>query len=143
MTLIDILTNKSTLDEGLAPETEAQPKLDLKHALEIHHALNEKLQKALQGNNDADLQVAVVTQDNLCTIGKWLYSEGKQLYAHLPEYEAMRKTHAELHICAGEVLAEHQIGNKDYADALFKTKFRTASNKNKMEFTRLFRAANR
>jgi Chemoreceptor zinc-binding domain len=87
--------------------------------------------------------VAVISQDNLCTIGKWLYGEGKQLYAHLPEYEAMRQVHAELHTCAGQVLTEYQVGNADYADVLFKTKFRTVSNKNKMELTQLFRAANR
>jgi hypothetical protein len=105
--------------------------------------LKEKLQKALGGNNDEGLEVAVISKDHLCTIGKWLYGEGKSLYAHLPEYEAMRKVHAERHMCAGVVLTEHQVGNKDYAELLFKTKFRTVSNKNRMEFTRLFKAANR
>jgi hypothetical protein len=141
MTLLTMFASKFIEDAEAKPE--AAPTLDLKQALEIHHVLNEKLQNTLEGNNDAGLEVAVISQDNVCTIGKWLYGEGKTLYAHLPEYEAMRQVHAELHTCAGEVLTEHQIGNKDYADVLFKTKFRTASNKNKMEFTRLFRAANR
>jgi Chemoreceptor zinc-binding domain len=141
MTLLNVFASKFIEDAKAKPEV--APTLDLKQALDIHHALNEKLQKVLKGNSDAGLDVAVISQDNLCTIGKWLYGEGKQLYAHLPEYEAMRQVHAELHTCAGEVLTEHKIGNKDYADVLFKTKFRTASNKNKMEFTRLFRAANR
>jgi Chemoreceptor zinc-binding domain len=137
MTLLNMFASK------LETKPNAAPILDLKQALDIHHVLNEKLQNTLEGNNDAGLEVAVISQDNLCTIGKWLYGEGKQLYAHLPEYEAMRKVHAELHTCAGEVLTEYQVGNADYADVLFKTKFRTVSNKNKMELTQLFRAANR
>ncbi|MEQ1598573.1 MAG: CZB domain-containing protein [Methylotenera sp.] len=139
--LLNMFASKFIEDAEAKPE--AAPALDLKHALEIHHVLNDKLQKVLEGNKDVNLDVALVSQDHLCTIGKWLYGEGKSLYAHLPEYESMRKVHAELHSCAGEVLAEHQIGNIDYAEVLFKTKFRTVSNKNKMEFTRLFRAANR
>jgi hypothetical protein len=137
MTLLNMFASK------LETKPKAAPILDLKQALDIHHVLNEKLQNTLEGNNDAGLEVAVISQDNLCTIGKWLYGEGKQLYAHLPEYEAMRQVHAELHTCAGQVLTEYQVGNADYADVLFKTKFRTVSNKNKMELTQLFRAANR
>lgn len=141
MTLLNIFANKFIDDAKAKPE--ATPVLDLKQALEIHHGLNEKLHKVLEGDDDMGLEVDVISQDHLCTIGKWLYGEGKSLYAHLPEYESMRKVHAELHTCAGEVLFAHQNGNTDIADALFKTKFRTVSNKNRMEFTRLFRAASR
>jgi hypothetical protein len=139
MTLFSIFASKFI--EEVEAKTDVLPTLDLKQALDIHHVLNEKLQKVLVDNSNEGLEVAVVSQDHLCTIGKWLYGEGKSLYAHLPEYESMRKVHADLHTCAGEVLTEHQIGNKDYAEVLFKTKFRTVSNKNKMEFTRLFKAA--
>jgi hypothetical protein len=141
MTLLNMFASKFIEDSEAKPE--AAPALDLKQALEIHHGLNEKLQKVLEGDNEMGLEVDVISQDHLCTIGKWLYGEGKSLYAHLPEYESMRKVHAELHSCAGDVLSAHQNGSTDYADALFKTKFRTVSNKNRMEFTRLFRAANR
>ena len=141
MALLNMFASKSTEEAKAKPGGSAA--LDLKQALEIHHLLNEKLQKVLEGNNDDDLEVEVISQDHICMIGKWLYGEGKDLYAHLPEYESMRKVHAELHTCAGEVLSAHQNGNTNYADALFKTKFRTTANKNRMEFTQLFRAANR
>jgi Chemoreceptor zinc-binding domain len=141
MTLLSMFASKFIEDAKAKPKT--TPMLNLKQALEIHHGLNEKLQKVIEGHDDMSLEVDVISQDHLCTIGKWLYGEGKNLYAHLPEYESMRKVHAELHACAGDVLFAHQNGSTDYADALFKTKFRTVSNKNRMEFTRLFRAANR
>ena len=51
------------------------------------------------------------------------------------------ETGTELHLCAGELLSEYYVGNLDQAQFLFKTKFRTTSSKNQMEFTRLFSAA--
>lgn len=115
--------------------------ISLKQVLDTHHILKKKLQTEMSGAGNGNLDVVVLSQDNACAIGKWLYGEGKSLYGHLPEYESARKVHAELHLCAGEVLSEHYVGNLDQAQFLFKTKFRTTSSKNQMEFTRLFSAA--
>ena len=123
------------------PKAEALSGLNLKQLLDTHHALKKKLQDAMDGTSPERLDVAELSQDNLCAIGKWLYGEGKDLYGHLPAYEDARKVHAELHLCASEVLTQHQIGNEEHAQALLKTKFRTTSSKNQMEFTRLFSAA--
>jgi hypothetical protein len=117
--------------------------VDLKHVLDTHHVLKKKLQDALNNTAGANLDVATLSQDNLCAIGKWLYGTGKILYGHLPEYETARKIHAELHVCAGEVLSQHYIGDKEQAKLLFKTKFRSISSRNQLEFTRLFSAAKR
>ena len=115
--------------------------ISLKQLLDTHHVLKKKLQAEISGAGNGALDVVTLSQDNACAIGKWLYGEGKNLYGHLPEYESARKVHAELHLCAGEVLSAHYIGNLDQAKILFKTKFRTSSSKNQMEFTRLFSAA--
>jgi Chemoreceptor zinc-binding domain len=113
----------------------------LKQILDTHHVLKEKLQKMMEGSNSEPLDAAVISQDNLCAIGKWLYGEGKATYGHLSEYEDVRKAHAELHARAGEVLIEHQLGDADFAEVLFKTKFRRASSNNQLAFTHLFKAA--
>ncbi len=136
MALLDWFDKK--VDE---PKPEALSSFNLQQLLDTHHALKEKLLKEMDGTNRKNLNVTELSQDNLCAIGKWLYGEGKDLYGHLPEYEAARKVHAELHLCAGEVLTQHRIGNEEGAQALLKTKYRTTSNKNQMEFTRLFSAA--
>jgi hypothetical protein len=115
--------------------------IDLKYVLDTHHLLKKKLLDEMDGTSTEPLDVATISQDDVCAIGKWLYGEGKTLYGHLPEYETARQVHAELHLCAGEVLAQHQIGNQDHAFALLKTKYRSTSSKNQMEFTRLFKAA--
>jgi Chemoreceptor zinc-binding domain len=112
--------------------------LNLKQVLDAHTAWKERLIKILNGTCDETPDVAVVSQDNQCFLGKWLYSEGKALYGHLPEYESVRKVHAEFHVCAGEVLEQHRLGYDEVADVLLKTKFRSTSNKNQMLLTRLF-----
>jgi hypothetical protein len=115
--------------------------LNLAQVLEAHTAWKTRLIKIIDGSSDETPNIAVVSQDNQCFLGKWLYSEGKALYGHLPEYEAARIVHAEFHVCAGEVLEQHRLGYDDKAEVLLKTKFRSASNKNQMLLTRLFVAA--
>lgn len=122
-------------------DVETLSSTNLKQILDTHHLLKKKLQAEISSTNNSNLDVVVLSQDNVCAIGKWLYGEGKSLYGHLPEYESARKVHAELHLCAGELLSEYYVGNLDQAQFLFKTKFRTTSSKNQMEFTRLFSAA--
>ena len=144
-TTVDFSDKKAMENESNAFNTkaniEALSDINLKQVLDTHHLLKKKLQTEMSGAGNGNLDVIVLSQDNACAIGKWLYGEGKSLYGHLPEYESARKVHAELHICAGEVISEHYIGNLDQAQFLFKTKFRTTSSKNQMEFTRLFKAA--
>jgi Chemoreceptor zinc-binding domain len=115
--------------------------LGLKQALNAHSAWKERLSKIIEGTSDEKPDMAVVIQDNQCFLGKWIYSEGKSLYGHLPEYESLRTAHAEFHVCAGQVLEQHQLGNETFAGVILKTKFRTASNKNQMFLTSLFVAA--
>lgn len=123
------------------PKALALSGIDLKYVLDTHHMLKKKLLDEMDGTSAEPLDVVTLSQDDVCAIGKWLYGEGKTLYGHLPEYETARQVHAELHLCAGEVLTQHQIGNQDQAFALLKTKYRSTSSKNQMEFTRLFKAA--
>jgi hypothetical protein len=145
-TLIEQVDKKLSALEKEKLDTEKNKVLtaiDLKYVLDTHHMLKKKLQDALNNTPGADLDVASLSQDNLCAIGKWLYGTGKILYGHLPEYETARKIHAELHVCAGEVLSKHYIGDKEQAKLLFKTKFRSVSSRNQLEFTHLFSAAKR
>lgn len=115
--------------------------LNLRQVLEAHQAWKGRLQKVLDGSSDEVFDVETVSQDCNCFLGKWIYSEGKKLYSHMPEYESVRHAHASFHECAGEVLTQHEMGNVVEAESLLKTKFRSASNKNQLELTRLFSAA--
>lgn len=143
--IIELIDKEEKESQSNALNQEANVEMlsstNLKQILDTHHLLKKKLQAEISSTNNSNLDVVVLSQDNVCAIGKWLYGEGKSLYGHLPEYESARKVHAELHLCAGELLSEYYVGNLDQAQFLFKTKFRTTSSKNQMEFTRLFSAA--
>jgi hypothetical protein len=100
-----------------------------------------RLQGTLLGTSNEQLEVAVVAQDNVCALGKWLYTEGKQHYSHLPEYEELRKTHADFHLCAGEVLIEFHNNQIESATQLLRGKFRNLSDVIQLDLVRLFAAA--
>jgi len=131
--------NSATLELG--PEEEQLSGLNLQEVLGAHMAWKQKLTSTLNGTSTERYEVATVSQDTLCVLGKWLYGPGKKLYSHLPEYEALRKIHAEFHLCAGEVLVEFKNGHHSEASGILNGKFRDASNQIQLELVRLFTSA--
>jgi len=47
----------------------------------------------------------------------------------VPEYEPLRLTHAEFHVCAADILRHAQKGNKDEANAMLVGDFFDLSNR--------------
>ncbi len=115
--------------------------LNLKEVLDAHSAWKVKLEHELVGNSKRAIDVTVVASDRRCVLGKWLHGEGKKQYSKLPEYKKALDAHAHFHLCAAEVVIEHQSGNTDNAKELLTTKFRTASNNNQLELVKLFTVA--
>ncbi len=115
--------------------------LTLKQALDSHASWKNELQTLIQSEDCENLDVVIASGDCYCTLGKWLYGKGKAFYGRMPEFEELRLTHANLHLCAGEVLTQHILGNSKEAKNLLKTKFNFALNKNKVDLVRLFAAA--
>jgi hypothetical protein len=115
--------------------------LTLKQALDSHATWKNELQTLIQSEDCENLDVVIASGDCYCTLGKWLYGKGKAFYGRMPEFEELRLTHANLHLCAGEVLTQHILGNSKEAKSLLKTKFNFALNKNKVDLVRLFAVA--
>jgi hypothetical protein len=145
MALMDWLRRRLAGDEKaeltLSPEEKSLSGLDLQQVLGAHMAWKEKLQTTLDGKSTEKLDPRVVAQDNLCVLGKWLYGPGKPLYSHLPAYETLRRTHADFHLCAGEVLTKYQSNNPNAAAVLLRGKFRSTSNKIQLDLVQLFASA--
>jgi len=145
MSLKDWLKKKLAGDDSakleLSPEEEQLSGLNLQEVLGAHMAWKQKLNSTLNGTSSERYEVSTISQDNLCVLGKWLYGPGKKLYSKLPEYEALRKIHADFHICAGEVLIEHEKGNMQKAKEILNGKFRDASNHIQLDLVRLFNSA--
>jgi len=150
MAIIEIFNKLPELDlsddavQGLPDDKEsnygALVDLTLKQALDSHAKWKNKLQILIQSEDCENLDVVIASGDCYCNLGKWLYGKGKAFYGRMPEYEELRLTHANLHLCAGEVLTQHILGNSEEAKNLLNTKFKFALNKNKVDLVRLFSA---
>ncbi len=116
--------------------------LSLRQVMDAHSAWKGKLQKVLEGVSDENFDIVEVSGDCHCFLGKWIYGAGKA-YSRMPEYESLRRAHANFHLCAGEVLTQHILGNREESERLLKIKFRSTSNRNQLELVRLFTAAKR
>ncbi|MDD2777236.1 MAG: CZB domain-containing protein [Gallionella sp.] len=117
--------------------------LNLKQVIDAHAGWKTRLENTLLGVSMEQLEVSVVAQDSVCSLGQWLYGAGKQQFGHLPEYEELRKTHANFHLSAGQVLVEHRNGQTAKAMALLKGEFRNLSDLIQLDLVKLFVAAKR
>jgi hypothetical protein len=72
-------------------------------ALAAHSQWKARLRSAITSGS-SEFQVSVVSQDNQCAFGKWLYGEGKSSFPSPAEHEEVRALHAEFHREASRVL---------------------------------------
>lgn len=111
--------------------------LDMKGAIDAHMKWRERLLDYLNGKSTETLQVSTVACDDNCVLGKWIYSTGKQKFAHLKELEDLRVTHADFHLCAGDILLKHDTDDKEAAEQLLNTTFKKLSGQVQLSLVRL------
>jgi len=111
--------------------------LDMKSAIDAHMKWRERLTDHLHGKSTEDLQIGAVSCDDKRTLGKWIYSSGKQKFSHLKELEELRVTHANFHLCAGEILLKHDTDEKDAAEHLLNNQFKKLSGQIQLMLVRL------
>jgi hypothetical protein len=102
--------------------------VDFDAIINAHQAWKQKLRSAIGGGEERKLNPNEVCKDNQCALGKWLYGAGKK-YQHTPDYEPLRHTHAEFHVCAADILRLTQQGDKDSANAMLVGEFFDLSNR--------------
>jgi hypothetical protein len=144
MSLLDLLRKLAgggDASELHISKEESLSGLNLKSALDVHAAWNDRLKKAIQeGNSDAH-NISDVAQDDLCVLGKWIHDPGKKLYGHLAEYDSLRNTHADFHMCCGDILLASQAGNSAKASNMLGKEFRQLSGRIQLDLVRLFTVA--
>jgi len=128
---------KLTFDKG----EEQFAGLNLKQVLDAHLAWNDRLTKYLDGTSTENLDVHQIAPDNLCILGKWIYGPGEKQFKELTEFKDLRNTHREFHLTAGQVLTEHNDGNRQVANQLLAGKFRSLSSKIQLNLVRLYASA--
>ncbi len=85
--------------------------LNFKSAVDAHMKWKVRLENYIGGTSDEDLQVDIVSCDDRCPLGKWIYSQGGSRFGYSETFFDMKAHHAHFHRCAGTVLAAAQRGD--------------------------------
>jgi methyl-accepting chemotaxis protein len=111
-----------------APVSGQTSDVDFDAIIDAHQSWKQKLRNAIAGGSEKNMDPNEVCKDNACALGKWIYSAGRE-FEHLAEYEPLRKSHAEFHVCAADILKKAQAGDKDSASNLLVGDFFDLSNR--------------
>lgn len=85
-----------------------------------------KLTAVIYGGQVPDWKTAGL--DNVCDLGKWIYSEGSTTCGHLNEFTELREKHKLFHSTVGEIIDLVQAGKTEEAKAgLTSDRFRQTS----------------
>ena len=87
--------------------------MDLDQAIKKHAEWKLKFRSAI--SNKETMDVATISKDNCCELGKWLHGEAKPKHGHLASYIDCVGKHAAFHIEAGKVASA--INTRKYAEA--------------------------
>ena len=87
--------------------------MDLDLAVKKHAEWKLKFRSAI--SNKETMDVATISKDNCCELGKWLHGEAKHKLGHLASYLDCVGKHAVFHTEAGKVASA--INAKKYAEA--------------------------
>ena len=111
---------------------------NMKNAIDVHIAWKDRLAAQISGANSETLEISVVASDDHCALGKWIHSEGKKSFSHLPEFAELRSQHAQFHRNAGDVLREAHNNSKEAANKMLNgPEFRQASDMVQLGLVRL------
>lgn len=116
--------------------------MDLDTAIQVHTDWKTKLRFAIT-KRESPIDVATISKDNHCELGRWLCGEGKTRYDHLASYRECVIKHAAFHAEAGKVASA--INERKYLEASVmmnsSTSFGLASNSLVLAIIRLRKEA--
>lgn len=90
--------------------------MDLNMAIQKHAEWKYKFRTAMTTLEPMD--VATISKDNCCEIGKWLHGEAKASHGHLGGYAKCLSAHAAFHIEAGKIAALINSHKTDEAERM-------------------------
>ncbi|MBU0753425.1 MAG: CZB domain-containing protein [Gammaproteobacteria bacterium] len=135
-------TEASGAADGAAPadgQTAEVGGLNFMTAIDAHMKWKTRLENYINGTSQEDLKVEVISRDDQCPLGKWIYGSGSESYGAIQTFGDMKAMHAHFHTCAGQVLTTAQQGRKDEAlRMLDHGDYVRASERVKMQLARLY-----
>ncbi len=109
-----------------ASATTAADDVDFDGIVDAHQQWSKKLRRAVEGRSEPQ-DPAIVSRDDQCALGAWIYGPGSKLLADFPQ-TTLRAKHAQFHQCAGDVLRHVVAGHREQAEQLLAERFRSLSN---------------
>lgn len=100
-------------------------------------AVAQNPERALGAEQNAEAQKA---DENCCALGAWINGPGKQFYANLQEFEALRQAHAHFHGSENTSSFQYRLGNAPRANTPLRSKLHSATHQNPLELIRHYSA---
>jgi len=101
-----------------------------------HVAWKQRLEHFLQGTSSENLDPAVISVDNRCDLGKWIYGPGKAFHS-ADEYLIVKDMHTNFHTIAAKVVNYHLLGETHKAQTLLDGEYSRISNSLKRQILKL------
>ncbi len=101
--------------------TDSADTVDFDAIVDAHQQWSKKLRRAIEGRSDPQ-NPAVVSRDDQCALGAWIYGAGSTLLAQ-SAHAGLRTKHAQFHQCAGDVLRHVIAGERGKAERLLAERF--------------------
>lgn len=92
--------------------------MDFDTAIQAHVEWKTKIRAYIM-KHDGTVNASVVSQDNQCALGKWLYGEGLK-YNNLPEFVNLKAEHARFHQATAKIIELINSGKAQQAEDLMK-----------------------
>ncbi|PKO24804.1 MAG: chemotaxis protein, partial [Betaproteobacteria bacterium HGW-Betaproteobacteria-8] len=106
----------------------AVKKFSFKEAEQAHAKWKMRLVDYMHGRSRERLDASVVSCDDKCDLGKWIYGDALR-YGSLPEYRDLRQVHAEFHKSVGAIVEAVECSQIDEAKKLLGADFSRNSNR--------------
>jgi len=90
--------------------------MDFDGAIAAHVEWKTKIRAYLM-KRDGSFNASLVSQDNQCALGKWIYGEGAK-YSSIPEFALLKMEHARFHECTGRIIAFIDAGKLKDAETM-------------------------
>ncbi len=120
------------------PQQDEIESVDFYAAIQAHVLWRVRLEAYVEGTSTEKLNPSIVSRDDCCALGKWIYGAGGAHYGAHPRFPDLKEVHACFHKAAGEVIRCVDSGDNEKARKLLQQgEYTTCSHRVKTHLTKL------
>jgi methyl-accepting chemotaxis protein len=119
--------NKSKAKTFAISSNQSGIKFSFADAINAHQKWKVRLIDYINGKSNEHLDIAAVSCDDKCDLGKWIYGSASK-HQHTKEYKQLKRSHAEFHSSVGDIVRSVQNNDTEMAKRLLGGDFYQYSN---------------